>query len=219
MAFFRLGKLEGMSDTTPPLLIWLDAEMTGLNLDVDELVEIAIQVTDYELNRLDEGFHIVIKPSDAALEQMNDFVRQMHTDSGLIDDIPQGVSLAEAEAKVMAYLQSHLPEPGMAPLAGNTIGTDRAFLQRYMPRVNDHLHYRNIDVSTIKELSRHWFPKVYYQSPLKAGGHRATADILESIRELDYYRKAVMVAPPGPSTSEAKKIAEAVSSEFGPIKL
>jgi oligoribonuclease len=213
-----LDTLVGMSDSTPPLLVWLDAEMTGLQLDVDELVEVAVQITDYELNRLDEGFHVVIKPSDEALTQMNDFVRQMHTDSGLIHDIPDGVSLAEAEDKLLEYLRTHLPEAGSAPLAGNTIGTDRAFLQRYMPRVNDHLHYRNIDVSTIKELSRQWFPKVYFQSPAKAGGHRATADILESIRELDYYRKSVMVEQPGPTTSESKKISESVTKSFGPIE-
>ncbi len=207
-----------MSDSTPPLLVWLDAEMTGLNLEVDELVEIAVQITDYDLNRLDEGFHVVIKPSDEALAQMNDFVRQMHTDSGLINDIPHGISLADAEERLMDYLLGYLPDAAAAPLAGNTIGTDRAFLQRYMPRVNDHLHYRNIDVSTIKELSRQWFPKVYFQSPAKAGGHRATADILESIRELDYYRKAVMAEQPGPTTSEAKKISEAVTKSFGPIE-
>lgn len=207
-----------MSDSVPPLLVWLDAEMTGLNLEVDELVEIAVQITDYDLNRLDEGFHVVIKPSDEALAQMNDFVRQMHTDSGLINDIPHGISLADAEEQLMDYLLGHLPDAAAAPLAGNTIGTDRAFLQRYMPRVNDHLHYRNIDVSTIKELSRQWFPKVYFQSPAKAGGHRATADILESIRELDYYRKAVMAEQPGPTTSEAKKISEAVTKSFGPIE-
>jgi oligoribonuclease len=207
-----------MSESTPPLLVWLDAEMTGLNLELDELVELAVQITDYDLIRLDEGFHVVIKPSDESLAQMNDFVRHMHTDSGLINDIPHGITLAEAEEKLMEYLLGHLSEPGMAPLAGNTIGTDRAFLQRYMPRVNDHLHYRNIDVSTIKELSRQWFPKVYFQSPTKAGGHRATADILESIRELDYYRKAVMAEQPGPTTSEAKKISEAVTKSFGPIE-
>ena len=207
-----------MSDSTPPFLVWLDAEMTGLNLEVDELVEVAVQITDYDLNQLDEGFHVVIKPSDDALAQMNDFVRQMHTDSGLINDIPHGISLADAEDKLMDYLLGHLPEAGVAPLAGNTIGTDRAFLQRYMPNVNDHLHYRNIDVSTIKELSRQWFPKVYFQSPAKAGGHRATADILESIRELDYYRKAVMAAQPGPTTSEARKISDEVTKSFGPIE-
>jgi oligoribonuclease len=199
------------------MLVWLDAEMTGLDPDVDELVEIAVQITTYDLERVDEGFHVVIRPSDESLAQMSDFVRDMHTSSGLIDDIPHGVSLEEAEGQLMGYITSHIPQPQTAPLAGNTIGTDRAFLQRYMPRVHEHLHYRNIDVSTIKELSRHWYPKAYYQSPEKNGGHRATADILESIRELAYYRGAVFVDPPGPSTSEVKKISSDVADAFGPI--
>jgi oligoribonuclease len=199
------------------MLVWLDAEMTGLDPDVDELVEIAVQITTYDLERVDEGFHVVIRPSDESLAQMSDFVRDMHTSSGLIDDIPHGVSLEEAEGQLMGYITSHIPQPQTAPLAGNTIGTDRAFLQRYMPRVHEHLHYRNIDVSTIKELSRHWYPKAYYQSPEKNGGHRATADILESIRELAYYRDAVFVDPPGPSTSEVKKISSDVADAFGPI--
>lgn len=206
-----------MSETSPAMLVWLDAEMTGLNPDVDELVEVAVQITTYELERVDEGFHVVIRPSDASLDQMSDFVREMHTTSGLINDIPNGVSLEEAEAQLMDYITSHIPQPQSAPLAGNTIGTDRAFLQRYMPRVHEHLHYRNIDVSTIKELSRHWYPKAYYQSPEKNGGHRATADILESIRELAYYRGAVFVDQPGPSTTEVKKISSDVSEAFGPI--
>jgi oligoribonuclease len=206
-----------MSETSPAMLVWLDAEMTGLNPDVDELVEVAVQITTYELERVDEGFHVVIRPSDASLDQMSDFVREMHTTSGLINDIPNGVSLEEAEAQLMDYITSHIPQPQSAPLAGNTIGTDRAFLQRYMPRVHEHLHYRNIDVSTIKELARHWYPKAYYQSPKKNGGHRATADILESIRELAYYRDAVFVGQPGPSTTEVKKISSDVSEAFGPI--
>ncbi len=151
------------SDT--PKLVWLDAEMTGLDLEVDELIEIAAYVTDYELNILDDGIHIVIKPSAQALEQMGDFVRTMHTDSGLLDELADGVGLEEAEKLLMEYLTAHLPEPKTAPLAGNTIGTDRAFLQRYMPHVHDYLHYRNIDVSTIKELARQWYPKMYFQSP------------------------------------------------------
>jgi oligoribonuclease len=206
-----------MADTAPPLLVWLDAEMTGLDPDVDELVEIAVQITNYDLERQDDGFHIVIKPSDASLEQMSDFVRTMHTDSGLIEDIPHGVTLEEAEEKLMEYLRGHLPEAGTAPLAGNTIGTDRAFIQRYMPQVHNHLHYRNIDVSTIKELARQWFPKAYYQSPEKNGGHRASADILESIRELVYYRSAVFVDIPGPTTTEVKKTSAEVTEAFGPI--
>lgn len=207
-----------MADT-PPLLIWLDAEMTGLDPAVDELVEVAIQVTSYELEPIDKGFHVVIKPSESSLESMGDFVRQMHTDSGLMDEIPQGVSVAEAEQMVLDYITQHVPQPQTAPLAGNTIGTDRAFLQRYMPRVHDHLHYRNIDVSTIKELARHWYPKAYYQAPEKNGGHRAPADILESIRELAYYRKVVFIDQPGPGTSEMKKMSTQVSDQFSALGL
>lgn len=199
---------------TPALLIWLDAEMTGLDPAVDELVEVAIQVTGYDLVPVDEGFHVVIKPSDEAFNQMGDFVRQMHTDSGLIDDIPHGISLEEAEQRALDYITRHVPQPHSAPLAGNTIGTDRAFLQKYMPRVHEHLHYRNIDVSTIKELARHWYPKAYYQAPEKNGGHRASADILESIRELAYYRQVVFVDPPGPSTSDIKIVASSVRETF-----
>ncbi|CAI8290840.1 MAG: Oligoribonuclease [Cellulomonadaceae bacterium TMED98] len=197
-----------------PKLVWLDAEMTGLDLEVDELIEVAAFVTDYELTILDEGFHVVIAPSAHALDQMGDFVRSMHTDSGLLDELPGGVSLEDAEERLMDYLLTHLPEPKTAPLAGNTIGTDRAFLQRYMPRVHEHLHYRNIDVSTIKELARQWYPKMYFQSPEKNGGHRAPADILESIRELAYYRQVAFVPTPGPSTTEIKKISDAVTEQF-----
>jgi len=194
--------------------VWLDAEMTGLDLEVDELVEIAVLVTDYQLNIQDEGFHVVISPSEAALEQMGDFVRQMHTESGLLEELSDGISLAEAETQLMDYLLQHVPEPQSAPLAGNTIGTDRAFVQRYLPRVHEHLHYRNIDVSTIKELTRRWFPRMYFQAPEKNGGHRALADIRESIRELAYYRQVAFVDEPGPSTSEIKKISQDVVERF-----
>ena len=188
--------------------------MTGLDLEVDELVEIAVLVTDYQLNIQDEGFHVVISPSEAALEQMGDFVRQMHTESGLLEELSDGISLAEAETQLMDYLLQHVPEPQSAPLAGNTIGTDRAFVQRYLPRVHEHLHYRNIDVSTIKELTRRWFPRMYFQAPEKNGGHRALADIRESIRELAYYRQVAFVDEPGPSTSEIKKISQDVVERF-----
>ncbi len=208
-----------MPDTVTSKLIWLDAEMTGLDPQVDELVEVAVQVTGYDLTPLDQGFHVVIKPSDESLAQMTDFVREMHTASGLIDDIPNGVSLAQAEKDLLDYICSHVPVPQSAPLAGNTIGTDRAFLQRYMPSVHEHLHYRNIDVSTIKELARHWFPKTYFQAPEKKGGHRAPADILESIRELAYYRKAVFLAEPGLSTSDLKKVSSEVSETFAGLGL
>ena len=181
--------------------------MTGLDLSVDELVEVAVVITDYDLVPIDPGFRIVIKADDAVLEQMNDIVRTMHTTSGLLDEIPGGVSLADAEYQVNEYILKFVPEPQTAPLAGNTIGTDRAFLAKYMPRVDAHLHYRSVDVSSIKELARRWFPRVYFQSPPKAGGHRALADILESIRELDYYRRALFVAQPGPTSEQAQAAA------------
>jgi oligoribonuclease len=191
----------------PDRLVWIDCEMTGLDLSVDELVEVAVVVTDYELVPVDPGFRVVIKADQAVLDQMNDIVRTMHTTSGLLDEIPGGVSLADAEYQVNEYILKFVPEAQTAPLAGNTIGTDRAFLAKYMPRVDAHLHYRSVDVSSIKELARRWFPRVYFQSPAKAGGHRALADILESIRELDYYRRALFVAPPGPTSEEAQAAA------------
>jgi oligoribonuclease len=191
----------------PDRLVWIDCEMTGLDLSVDELVEVAVVITDYELVPVDPGFRVVIRADQAVLDQMNDIVRTMHTTSGLLEEIPDGVSLADAEYQVNEYILKFVPEPQTAPLAGNTIGTDRAFLAKYMPRVDAHLHYRSVDVSSIKELARRWFPRVYFQSPAKAGGHRALADILESIRELDYYRRALFVAPPGPTSDEAQAAA------------
>lgn len=196
-------------------LVWIDCEMTGLDLESDELVEIAVVITDYDLNILDPGINIVIKPDDSALENMGDFVRNMHTTSGLIEEIPNGVSVAEAEYEVIEYILKFVPAEQKAPLAGNTIGTDRGFIARYMPRLDNHLHYRNVDVSSIKELSRRWYPRAYFNSPAKDGGHRALADILESIRELAYYRKAVFVADPGPTSDQAKAIAAEVVSTYG----
>ncbi|WP_395639351.1 oligoribonuclease [Pseudolysinimonas sp.] len=190
--------------STPDLLVWIDCEMTGLDLSVDELVEVAVVITDYDLKPVDPGFRIVIKADDSALEQMNEVVRTMHTTSGLLDEIPGGVTLADAEYQVNEYILRFVPDAGTAPLAGNTIGTDRAFLAKYMPRVDAHLHYRSVDVSSIKELARRWFPRIYFQAPAKAGGHRALADILESIRELDYYRRALFVASPGPTSEQAQ---------------
>jgi len=178
--------------------------MTGLDLAIDELVEVAVVITDYELKPLDAGFNIVIKPDKSALDHMGDFVTQMHTESGLLAEIPGGVTLAEAEYEVLEYILKFVPDAGTAPLAGNTIGTDRSFLAKYMPRVDGHLHYRSVDVSSIKELARRWYPRAYFQAPAKNGGHRALADILESIRELDYYRKAVFVAEPGPTSEQAQ---------------
>ncbi len=195
-------------------LVWIDCEMTGLDLGVDELVEIAVVVTDFELNVLDPGFQIVIKPDDSALANMGEFVTEMHRSSALLDEIPNGVSLADAEFQALEYIQRFAPVEGKAPLAGNTIGTDRMFLAKYMPRVDRWLHYRNVDVSSIKELSRRWYPRAYFQAPTKHGGHRALADIRESIRELAYYRAAVFVPQPGPTSDEAKAVSTAAVSSF-----
>lgn len=195
-------------------LVWIDCEMTGLDPSIDELVEVAAFVTDSDLNILDDGFEIVISASDAAMANMGDFVTQMHTTSGLIEEIPNGATLEAATAQLLAYLKKHVPVPRAAPLAGNTIGTDRMFLAKYMPEVDQHLHYRNVDVSTLKELSRRWFPRVYFHSPDKDGGHRAKADILESIRELKYYRKAVLVPEPGPTSEELREVAAEVVNDF-----
>jgi len=205
-----------VSATENDRLVWIDCEMTGLDLSVDELVEIAVVVTDFELNPIDPGFQIVIKPGDAALENMNDFVTNMHRTSGLIDEIPDGVSLAEAEEQTLAYIKRFVPQERKAPLAGNTIGTDRMFLAKYMQNVDQYLHYRNVDVSSVKELARRWYPRVFFQAPEKNGGHRALADILESIRELRYYRSAVFIDAPGPSSEQARDIATRTVSEFTP---
>lgn len=204
-----------MSSTTD-VLVWIDCEMTGLDLDVDELVEVAVVVTDYELTPLDPGFTIVIKPDQSAMDHMGEFVREMHTTSGLLEEIPNGTTLADAEYQVLEYILRFAPEHRTAPLAGNTIGTDRAFLAKYMPRVDAHLHYRSIDVSSIKELSRRWFPRVYFQAPTKNGGHRALADILESIRELEYYRGTAFTQPPGPSSDAAGAVAATVVEKWAP---
>ena len=198
----------------PDLLVWIDCEMTGLDLDLDALIEVAVVITDYDLRPIDEGFDVVIAPPPEALAHMNDFVRDMHTTSGLLDDLAEGTTLVDAEAQVLAYISGHVPQAGTAPLAGNTIGTDRAFIAKYMPAVDAHLHYRSVDVSSIKELSKRWYPRVFFHAPDKHGGHRALADIKESIRELAYYRRAVFVEPPGPSSDQAGEIAAAVVDAF-----
>ncbi len=188
-------------------LVWIDCEMTGLDLGADALVEVAALVTDGELNVLGEGVDIIIAPPPAALEAMGDYVRTMHTNSGLLEQLAGGTTMADAEAQVLAYVREFVPEPRKAPLAGNTVGTDRAFLARDMPTLENHLHYRNVDVSTIKELSRRWFPKAYFNSPAKSGNHRALADIQESIEELRYYREAVFVPGPGTPAADLREIA------------
>ena len=202
--------------STNDRLVWIDCEMTGLDIAVDELVEVAVVVTDFDLVPVHPGFTIVIKPDQSALDNMNEFVTDMHTSSGLLEEIPGGVSLAEAEYEVLEYILKYVPTEQHAPLAGNTIGTDRAFLAKYMPRVDGHLHYRSVDVSSIKELARRWFPRVYFNAPQKHGGHRALADILESIRELEYYRRAGFVADPGPTTDDVQAISKAVVDEWAP---
>ena len=187
--------------------------MTGLNPETECLVEIAAVITDFDLNVLDEGIDLVIKPREGTVEAMGDYVRKMHTDSGLINEFTAGIDLADAEAQVLEYVKKYIPNAKTAPLAGNTIGTDRMFISRYMPALDDHLHYRNIDVSTIKELSKRWYPRAYFQAPKKDGGHRALADILESIEELKYYRKSVFVEGPGPSIEEAQALAQAIQTD------
>ena len=189
-------------------LVWIDCEMTGLDVVADALIEVAALVTDYDLNVLGEGIDLVIKPPAEALEQMGDFVRNMHETSGLITELDAGLTLADAEQQVLAYVREHCPEGSRPPLAGNTVATDRAFLSRDMPELEAFLHYRIVDVSSIKELSRRWFPRAYYQAPTKRGNHRALADIQESIEELRYYRDAVFVPPPGPGSEAARAIAE-----------
>ena len=176
-----------------PNLIWVDCEMTGLDLNKDVLVEIAVLVTDSELNILGEGVDLVIKATAEQLAGMNEFVTNMHTESGLITEIPNGVEISKAEAEIIAYLEKYAPGAGKSPLAGNSVGTDRSFIARDMPLLNTYLHYRTIDVSSIKELARRWYPRIYFAAPKKTGNHRALGDIRDSIEELEYYRKAIFI--------------------------
>jgi oligoribonuclease len=188
-------------------LVWIDCEMTGLDLGADALIEVAALVTDFELNVLGEGVDVIIKPSQESLDQMVEFVRSMHEKSGLLDELAAGTTLADAEEQVLAYIKEHCPDGSRPPLAGNTVATDRAFLARDMPGLESFLHYRIVDVSSIKELSRRWYPRAYFAAPTKRGNHRALADIQESIEELRYYREAVFVPHPGPDSARAKEIA------------
>jgi oligoribonuclease len=188
-------------------LVWIDCEMTGLDLARDALIEIACIVTDGQLVALDQGVDLVIKPSAEALDNMPEVVRDMHTASGLLGELASGITLAEAQEQVLEYVRRHIQEPRKAPLCGNSIATDRTFIARDMPDLDAYLHYRMVDVSSIKELARRWYPRAYFASPEKHGGHRALADITESIRELQYYREAVFVLPPGPDTPTARRIA------------
>jgi len=200
----------GNGSTSNDRIVWIDCEMTGLDLTADALIEVAVVVTDSELTVLGNGVEVVIAPPPGALEQMNDFVRAMHVTSGLLEDLPTGTTLADAQAQVLEYVQTWVPDPGKAPLAGNSVGTDKNFLDRDMPELSSHLHYRVIDVSSIKELARRWYPRVYFASPEKHGGHRALGDILDSIDELRYYRAALLVPEPGPDSKQAKAVAAQV---------
>jgi oligoribonuclease len=188
-------------------LVWIDCEMTGLEIERDALIEIACLVTDAELNLLDEGVDLVIKPPAEALAVMPEVVREMHTASGLLDELPGGIALAEAQDIVLGYVRKHVSEPRRVPLCGNSIATDRWFIARDMPELDAYLHYRMVDVSSIKELARRWYPRAYFASPAKHGGHRALADIQESVQELRYYREVLFVPQPGPDSATAREIA------------
>ena len=196
-------------------IVWVDLEMTGLDPSRHVIVEVAALVTDAELNIIDEGVDLVVHATDAELAEMDDFVTQMHSDNGLLDDIKAStVSIEEAEDAVLALVEKHCDPAHPAPLAGNSIATDRTFIKAQMPRLDAALHYRMIDVSTVKELSRRWFPKAYFNQPAKGMAHRALADIVESIRELDYYRRAVFVPAPGPDTEAAVDAAAGATDAY-----
>ena len=195
-------------------LVWIDCEMTGLDLKTDRLIEIAVLVTDADLNILGEGLDVVIHAPEDSLSQMIDVVAKMHTRSGLIEEVRAStVDVPAAEELVLDYIRGHVKAAKTAPLAGNSIATDRGFIARDMPKLDDYLHYRMIDVSSIKELCRRWYPRIYFGQPEKGLAHRALADIHESIRELQYYRRTAFVAAPGPSTSDIA----AVAAELGPL--
>lgn len=193
-------------------IVWIDCEMTGLDINSDALVEVACVVTGSDLVPLDSGIDIIIKPPDAALETMPEVVRAMHTSSGLLEQLPDGVDLATAQRLLLDYVKTHITEPRKSPLGGSSVHVDRMFLARDMPELTEFLHYRIIDVSSIKELTRRWYPRVYYNSPQKLGGHRALADILDSIKELRYYRDTVFVAEPGPASDQAQSVAAALQA-------
>ncbi len=197
-----------MTDARTDRLVWIDLEMTGLDPTHDEIVEIAAIVTDAELTELDAGLSLVVCPPDLSiLAGMDDVVVRMHTESGLLQEIPSGIPVTDAGAAVLAYVQGHVPEARRAPLAGSSVYVDRGFLARYLPELDAYMHYRLIDVSTIKELARRWYPRAYFNAPAKTGGHRALADIRESIAELRYYRDTLFVDVPGPSTDQARAAA------------
>lgn len=197
--------------TAHDILVWIDCEMTGLIPHKDCLIEVAVVPTDAQLNVLDSGFSIVIRPPDKAMDHMGDFVRAMHTRSGLLEELDNGCSVEQAEQQVLDYIKRFIPQPNKALLAGNSVGTDKLFLDIEMPRVVDHLHYRLIDVSSVKELAKRWIPRAYFKAPDKATDHRALADIKESIRELRYYRAVLFPQGEGPSSDKCLEVAEQVA--------
>jgi oligoribonuclease len=192
-------------------LVWIDCEMTGLDYAADALVEVAALVTDGDLTVLGDGVNVVIRPPAQALAQMGDFIREMHERSGLLSELDAGVTVAEAEERVLGYVRQFVPEPRKAPLAGNSVSTDRVFLTRDMPALEQHLHYRIVDVSSVKEMVRRWYPRVYYNAPAKLGNHRALGDIADSIDELRYYRETVFVGQPGPDSVSAQAAAARIA--------
>jgi len=198
-------------------LVWIDCEMTGLNPRQDALIEVAVLITDPELNVLGNGIDVVICPPAPALEQMSEFVAQMHASSGLLDELSSGSTLNEAQDAIMSYVRQFVPEAGKAPLAGNSVGMDRVFLARDMPVLDSHLHYRSIDVSSLKELVRRWYPRTFFSAPDKTGQHRALGDIQDSINELRYYRETIFVPKPGVTREEAKHIAAHFTGDFSPV--
>jgi oligoribonuclease len=199
-------------------LVWIDCEMTGLDLVKDRLIEVAVLVTDSELNPLDPGLDLVINAPDEDLDGMTEVVREMHAHSGLTDAVRAStLTVPEAEQQLLAYIKRFVPERRSAPLCGNSIGTDRGFLARDMPELDDHLHYRMVDVSSLKELARRWFPRVYFAQPGKGLAHRALADIIESVRELAYYRKTLFVPLPGPTVEQAQGAAAEVVDTYAEV--
>jgi oligoribonuclease len=201
-----------MANEQPPL-VWIDCEMTGLDTNKDVLVEIAVLVTDSELNVVGEGVDVVISATTEQISGMNEFVTKMHTESGLINEIPNGIPVSEAEDLILKYLESSGVAAGKSPLAGNSVYVDRIFIARDMPKLSEFLHYRTVDVSSIKELARRWYPKAYFNAPAKIGNHRALGDIKDSIAELNFYRKTVFVEAPGLASHDIKQIAAQINGE------